>query len=98
MDDINNMTTVDLSFEIDDITAFHLAFTDQPGYWEDYRGGGAKAEESARFEFREGWQTVYPRTVEAMLLRVRLADGTVGWGESNPRSYSRQKLPDRSMR
>ncbi len=76
------MNTVDLSFVIQDITAFHLAFTDQPGYWEDYRGGGAAAE-SARFEFRPGWQTVYPRTVEAILLRVRLADGTVGWGEAN---------------
>ena len=77
------MNTVDLSFEIEDITAFHLAFTDQPGYWEDYRGGGAAAAASARFEFREGWQTVYPRRVEAMLLRVTLKDGTVGWGESN---------------
>ena len=77
------MNTVDLSFKIEDITAFHLAFTDQPGYWEDYRGGGAASAESARFEFREGWQTVYPRRVEAMLLRVTLKDGTVGWGESN---------------
>jgi D-galactarolactone cycloisomerase len=76
------MNSVDLSFTIDDITAFHLAFSDQPGYWEDYRGGG-EAAESARFEFRPGWQTVYPRTVEAILLRVRLADGTVGWGEAN---------------
>lgn len=77
------MSAVDLSFNIDDITAFHLAFTDQPGYWEDYRGGGAAAVENARFEFREGWQTVYPRTVEAVLLRVRFKDGMVGWGESN---------------
>ena len=77
------MSSVDLSFEIENITAFHLAFTDQPGYWEDYRGGGATAVEAARFEFRDGWQTVYPRTVEAVLLRVQLADGAVGWGEAN---------------
>ena len=77
------MSSVDLSFALEDITAFHLAFRDQPGYWEDYRGAGAAAAEPARFEFRPGWQTVYPRTVEAILLRVRLADGTVGWGEAN---------------
>jgi D-galactarolactone cycloisomerase len=72
----------DLSFEIADLTAYHLAFTDQPGYWEDYRGGVA-GQQSARFEFRPGWQTVYPRTVEAVLVKVELADGTVGWGEAN---------------
>ena len=77
------MSSVDLSCAIDEIAAFHLAFTDQPGYWEDYRGGGAASAEAKRFEFREGWQTVYPRTVEAVLLRVKLADGTIGWGEAN---------------
>ena len=77
------MNSVDLSFAIGDVTAFHLAFTDQPGYWEDYRGGGAASAEPERFEFRAGWQTVYPRAVEAVLLRVQLKDGTVGWGEPN---------------
>ncbi len=76
------MSTADLSFAIDDIQTFHLAFADQPGYWEDYRGGGTSTT-PARFEFREGWQTVYPCTVEAMLLRVQFTDGTVGWGEPN---------------
>ena len=77
------MSSTDLSFTIDELSAFHLAFTDQPGYWEDYRGGAAVAAEAGRFEFRQGWQTVYPRTVEAVLLRVQLTDGTVGWGEAN---------------
>ena len=71
------------TFEIANITAYHLALDDQPGYWEDYRGGGSARREPARLEFREGWQTVYPTTVEAMLLRVELADGSTGWGESN---------------
>ncbi|NKB66100.1 MAG: hypothetical protein GKR89_03480 [Candidatus Latescibacteria bacterium] len=71
-----------LDFAIEELTAFHLAFVDQPGYWEDYRGGGATTTD-ARFEFRPGWQTVYPRRVETVLLRVRLTDGTVGWGEAN---------------
>ena len=77
------MSPTDLSFTIENITAFHLAFADQPGYWEDYRGGESASGETARFEFRAGWQTVYPRTVEAVLLRVRLNDGSVGWGEAN---------------
>jgi galactonate dehydratase len=76
------MSTADLSFAIDDIETFHLAFADQPGYWEDYRGGGTPAT-PARFEFCPGWQTVYPRKVETVLLRVQFTDGTVGWGESN---------------
>ena len=76
------MATHDLSFAIEDLQTFHLAFGDEPGYWEDYRGGQA-AQQSARFEFRPGWQTVYPRTVEAVLFKVRLSDGSVGWGEAN---------------
>lgn len=65
-----------------DLAAFHVAFRDQPSYWEDY-GKRGDADPSARFEFRPGWRTVYPRTVEGILVRVRLVDGTVGWGEAN---------------
>ena len=75
--------STDLGVEVAELTAFHLSFADEPGYWEDYRGGGGKAPRRSRLEFREGWQTVYPTTVEAVLVRVTLADGSVGWGESN---------------
>ena len=77
------MGCVDLSCAMQEIAAFHMAFTDRLGYWEAYRGGGTDSAETARFEFREGWQTVYPSTIETVLLRVRLADGTIGWGEAN---------------
>ncbi len=70
-------------FEICELTAFHLSLSDQPGYWEDYRGGGGSAPRQSRLEFRDGWQTVYPTTVEAVLVKVTFTDGSIGWGESN---------------
>ncbi|MEO1840041.1 MAG: mandelate racemase/muconate lactonizing enzyme family protein, partial [Pseudomonadota bacterium] len=36
-----------------------------------------------RFEFKQGWQTVYARYIETPLVKVTLSDGTVGWGEAN---------------
>ena len=72
----------DTSFAIDGLEAFHLSFPDEPGYWEDYRRDEVSAR-TQRFEFRPGWRTVYARRVETALVRVRLADGTAGWGEAN---------------
>ena len=74
------MTNTD--FTIARIDTFHIAFPDEPSYWEDYKGKGGD-EAGARFEFRDGWRTVYPRTVEGYLVRVELANGSVGWGEGN---------------
>lgn len=77
--------STDTHLTVDRIESFHLAFTDEPSYWEDYKGKGSRgtAGERPRFEFRVGWRTVYPLTVESWLLRVHLSDGTVGWGEGN---------------
>lgn len=72
----------DTHVAIKDLRALHVAFPDAPSYWEDYKGKGGSAP-SARFEFRDGWRTVYPLTVEGYLIRVELTDGTVGWGEGN---------------
>lgn len=69
-------------FSIAGLSAFHVAFTDEPSYWEDYRGS-AGAAAGARFEFRDGWRTVYPRRVESVIVRVDLSDGASGWGEAN---------------
>ena len=80
------MTSHDLSFTIREIKTAHLAFPDTPGYWEQYR---RQIEEPtatptlSRYEFKPGWQTVYATMVETPLVRVELADGTIGWGESN---------------
>lgn len=74
----------DLRLEVADIRAYHLAFGDEAGYWQSYRsehGTGSTA--GGRYEFREGWQTVYAAAVETPLVRVQLASGEVGWGESN---------------
>ena len=80
------MTSHDLSFTISEIRSAHLAFPDTPGYWEQYRRQNEEvsvAPEIARYEFKPGWQTVYATMVETPLVRVELADGNVGWGESN---------------
>lgn len=80
------MSSYDLSFTIRGIRTAHLAFPDTPGYWEQYRrqnedvGAGTTL---TRYEFKPGWQTVYARMVETPLVRVELADGAIGWGESN---------------
>ena len=72
----------DASFAIASIEAFHLAFRDSAGYWESYRAGEGNVR-TERFEFKPGWQTVYARYVESPLVRVRLKDGSTGWGEAN---------------
>ena len=80
------MSNYDLSFTIRDIRTAHLAFPDTPGYWEQYRRQNEDAGAGTtltRYEFKPGWQTVYARMVETPLVRVELADGAIGWGESN---------------
>lgn len=74
------MGQVDTSFTVDAVDAFHIALAGRD-YWEGYLGAGARA--AGRFVLSPGWRTVYARHVEAALFRVRLADGTIGWGEPN---------------
>lgn len=80
------MTSPDLSFTIVEIRTAHLAFHNTPGYWEQYRRQNEETSPTptlARYEFKPGWQTVYATMVETPLVRVQLADGNIGWGESN---------------
>ena len=78
------MSNYDLTFAIASIRTYHLSFGGEASYWQDY---GTTAEDSGsgggRFEFKEGWQTVYASAVETPLVRVELASGEIGWGESN---------------
>lgn len=67
----------DLSFTVRDLNAYHLIFSGST-YWEGYKGGA----DAARFEIKPGWRTVYATTVEAVVFRLGLEDGTVGWGEA----------------
>ena len=71
-----------LNFNIKNIDAFHLKFSNEKSYWEEYRTT-EKENFSDRFEFRSGWQTVYATKVETAVLKVEMADGSVGWGETN---------------
>ena len=80
------MSEYDLSFTIRNIRTAHLAFPNTPSYWEQYRqqnDEGSTAPTLARYEFKSGWQTVYATMVETPLVQVQLADGNIGWGESN---------------
>ena len=70
------------NFSIRTVNSIHLAFKGSDSYWESYRAGeGDRLTE--RFEFKQGWQTVYARYIETPLVKVTLSDGTVGWGEAN---------------
>ncbi len=53
-----------------------------PDYWQGFLKRDASTRETRRFQFSPPWRTVYAREVESALVRVRLADGTVGWGEA----------------
>lgn len=82
------MKNCDLSFTIRNIQSMHLAFPDSDGYWEQYRRQEKQSNtpyenKPARYEFKPGWQTVYAKMVETPVVRVVLADGYKGWGESN---------------
>lgn len=70
------------SFSIMSVESIHLAFKNSASYWESYRAGEGDRQ-TERFEFKQGWQTVYARYIETPLVKVTLSDGTVGWGEAN---------------
>lgn len=53
-----------------------------PDYWRGFLKDDPGARPGSRFQFSPPWRTVYAREVESALVRVQLADGTVGWGEA----------------
>ena len=69
-------------FTITSLESVHLAFKDSSSYWEGYRADEGDTV-TERFEFKQGWQTVYARYVESPLIKVTLSDGSIGWGEAN---------------
>ena len=53
-----------LSLSITSLESVHLAFKDSASYWESYRAAeGDRLTE--RFEFKQGWQTVYARYADS---------------------------------
>ena len=73
---------VNTNFAIQSIESIHLAFKNTASYWESYRSNEGDRQ-TDRFEFKQGWQTVYARYIETPMVKVTLSDGTVGWGEAN---------------
>ena len=70
------------NISIKSVEAIHIAFKNSDSYWESYRANeGDRVTD--RFEFKQGWQTVYARYIETPLVKITLSDGTVGWGEAN---------------
>jgi len=69
----------DLSCAIAAVDAFHVVATGQ-SYWRGQKATNRR--QSDRFVLKPGWRTVYAQRVETALVRVTLADGTVGWGEA----------------
>ena len=70
------------NFAIQSVESIHLAFKNTASYWESYRSNEGDRQ-TDRFEFKQGWQTVYARYIETPMVKVTLSDGTVGWGEAN---------------
>ncbi len=53
-----------------------------PSYWEETESHKI-IRTTNRFELREGWQTVYARKPECLLVKITLSNGLTGWGEAN---------------
>jgi len=71
----------DMSFTIADIDSVHVR-APGPDYWRGFLASDSSESRPRRFQFSPPWRTVYAREVESALVRVRLADGSVGWGEA----------------
>jgi galactonate dehydratase len=67
------------AFTIRSIEAFHVVVRDK-AYW----GGLAQANraQSDRYVLKSGWRAAYGKTFETAIVKVTLADGSVGWGEA----------------
>ncbi|MBA3507904.1 MAG: hypothetical protein H0T80_19290, partial [Betaproteobacteria bacterium] len=69
----------DTAFIIEELKSVRVA-APGPSYWRGFAGSGEDA--SNRFAFTPPWRTVYARAVESALVRLKLRDGSVGWGEA----------------
>jgi len=71
----------DMAFLIRDVRSVRVR-APGPDYWQGFLKQAAHAQPADRFQFSPPWRTVYAKEVESALVRVQLADGTVGWGEA----------------
>lgn len=73
------MTNAATTFTIAAIEAFHVVARDR-SYWNEFRQENRAT--SARHVLKSGWRAAYTRNFETAIVKVTLADGTVGWGEA----------------
>ena len=74
-------TRFDMAFTIADVMSVRV-HAPGPDYWRGFLRQDGTAKRESRFQFSPPWRSVYAREVESALVRVRLADGSVGWGEA----------------
>jgi D-galactarolactone cycloisomerase len=67
------------SLTIAAIEAFHVVARDR-SYWNEFKQESRASSE--RHVLKPGWRAAYTRNFETAVVKVTLADGTVGWGES----------------
>lgn len=67
------------SFTIAAIEAFHVVARDR-AYWGTFKPESRATSE--RYVLKPAWRAAYGRTFETAIVKVTLADGTVGWGEA----------------
>lgn len=71
--------TPETSFEIVAVEAFHVLERGR-SYWNEYKLESRATSE--RHVLKPGWRAAYTRNFETAIVKVTLADGTVGWGEA----------------
>ncbi|MEO7243319.1 MAG: mandelate racemase/muconate lactonizing enzyme family protein [Variovorax sp.] len=71
--------SANLNFQLAAVDAYHLVVPGQT-YWQSFQSENRTASE--RFELKPGWRSVYATRVETALVKVTLADGSIGWGEA----------------
>lgn len=72
-------STAATSFTIAAIEAFHVVARDR-SYWNEFKQESRAASE--RHVLKPGWRPAYARSFETAVVKVTLADGTIGWGEA----------------
>ena len=67
------------TFTIAAVEAFHVVARDR-SYWNEFKQENRATSE--RHVLKPGWRAAYTRNFETAIVKVTLADGTVGWGEA----------------
>jgi galactonate dehydratase len=75
----SRIATSRTAFTIAGVDAFHAVARDR-SYWNEYKAESRA--QSTRHVLKPGWRAAYTRNFETAIVKVTLADGSVGWGEA----------------